>query len=185
MGIINNLLFNRLTQFSESNTSSGIGKEEHLDWSAMTEAQQGYYSALTMSRNLHGAALSFRCKPDSPNRAFTLSMLGESDKYYFKTNKRYKIRLQFDNMVVIYAHINAYKPKHATILDISDKFFDNIADSQGLKVEFTGENEKKISMKFSLKGAFSAIKSTMERANKDQLQVNFWLLSTSSHTATI
>ncbi|MFV1975917.1 MAG: hypothetical protein ACC651_09225 [Candidatus Scalindua sp.] len=181
MGILNNFLNNRLTRFSESSTTSGIGKEEFMDWSAMTQEQGGYFSALTMSRNLRGAALSFRCKPNSPKKIFTLSMSGESDKYLFETNKRYKVRLQFGNMVVLYATLHAYKPKHATIVDISEKFIENMSDSQRLKIEFVGEDGKNISVKFSLKGAASSIDSTIERSNEHKIQINSWLMSTAHH----
>ena len=48
MGLLNNLHFRKLAGQSESITTSGVGKEEFLDWSATTQEQRGYYSALTM-----------------------------------------------------------------------------------------------------------------------------------------
>jgi len=181
MGILNNFLNIRPARHSESSTTSGVGKEEFMDWAAMTQEQRGYYSALTMSKDLRGAGLTFRCKTNSPKIKFTLSMPGELDKYIFETNKKYKIRLQFDNMVVLYAYIHAYKQKHATFIDISDKFFENMSDSQSLRIEFIGEGGKKITTKFSLKGASSAIESAIARCNEQKIQLCSWFMSTAHH----
>ncbi|MFV1976948.1 MAG: hypothetical protein ACC651_14470, partial [Candidatus Scalindua sp.] len=105
----------------------------------------------------------------------------ESDKYLFEIDKRYKVRLHFDNMVVLYASLHAYKPKHASILDISEKFIENVSDSRRLKIEFIGEDGNKISAKFSLKGAASAIEATIERSHKQNIQINSWFTSTAHH----
>ena len=178
MGLLNNLRFRKLARQSESSTTSGVGKEEFLDWSAMTQEQKGYYSALTMSKNLHGAGLTFRCRTSDPLKMFTLSMSGKNNNYLFAIDKRYKIRLQFDNAIVMYAYMHAYKQKHASIVDISEQFLENIYDSQNLKIEFIGESGKKITTKFSLKGASSAIESAIARSKEHQMQISSWFMST-------
>ena len=178
MGLLNKLYFRKLARQSESSTTSGVGKEEFLDWSAMTQEQRGYYSALTMSKNLHGSALTFRCRISDPLKMFSLSMSGKNDKYLFAIDKRYKIRLQFDNTIVMYAYLHAYKQKHATIVDITENFLENIRDSQSLKIEFIGQSGKKITTKFSLKGASSAIESVIARSKEQQLKICSWLMST-------
>lgn len=178
MRLLNNLRFNKLVRHSESSTTSGVGKEEFMDWSAMTQEQSGYYSALTMSRNLQGAGLTFRCRIKDPLKMFTLSMSGRNDQYLFEIGKRYKLRLQFDNSIVLYTYMHAYKQKHATIVDVSGRFLENILDSQNVKIEFIGERGNKITTKFSLKGASSAIESVIARSNEHKLQINSWFMST-------
>ena len=180
MGLLNNLRFRKLARQSESSTTSGVGKEEFLDWSAMTQEQRGYYSALTMSRNLHGAGLTFRCRISDPLKMFTLSMSGKNDKYLFAIDKRYKIRVQFDNAIIMYAHLHAYKQKHATIVDLSEKFLENIYDSESLKIEYIGERGKKIKTTFSLRGASTAIDSVIARSKEHQMQISSWFMSTAS-----
>lgn len=178
MRLLNNLRFNKLVRHSESSTTSGVGKEEFMDWSAMTQEQSGYYSALTMSRNLQGAGLTFRCRIKDPLKMFTLSMSGKNDKHLFEIGKKYKIRLQFDNTIIIYAYMHAYKQKHATIFDISDKLIENMVDSKSLKLEFIGQQEKKIITKFSLKGASSAIESVIARCDVHKAQFSTCFLCT-------
>ena len=177
MGLLRNLRNKSLIRQPESTTTSGVGKEEFMDWAAMIEEQLGYYSALTMSRNLRGAGLTFRCRSQDQFEVFTLSMSGQTDKYHFETDKKYKTRFQFDNSVILYAYLHAYKQEHAIIIDVSDDFLENIYDSQNLKIEFTGEGGKKVAVKFSLKGASSAIKSTIERGNEQKSQVSSSLLA--------
>jgi len=178
MGLLNNLRFKKLARQSESSTTSGVGKQEFLDWSAMTEEQRGYYSALTMSKNLHGAGLTFRCRISDPLKMFTLSMSGKNDKHLFAIDKRYKIRLQFDNTIIMYAYLHAYKHKHATIVDISENFLENIYESQSLKIEYIGESGKKITTRFSLKGASTAIESVLARSKEHQMQISTWFMNT-------
>lgn len=177
MGLLRKIRNKGLTQLSESTTTSGIGKQEFMDWAAMTEEQSGYYSALTMSRNLRGAGLTFRCKSRDASKKFTLSMSGSRDKYFFKIDKNYRIRLQFDNSVILYANLHAYKQKHATILDVSEDLLENIFDSKKLKIEFIGESNKKVTIYFSLKGASSAIESVIARCGDQKSQVNTWFTS--------
>lgn len=163
MGLLNNVLHFKSSQFSDSSTSSGIGKEHFDDWTAMTEEQQGYFSALTMSKNTRGAALSFRCRSKDHLEMFTLSMSGKSHKYIFEKDKQYKARLHFDNSIIMYASLHAYKMKHAVIADVTDEFLENLFDSNSIKIEFYGEDSKKTAVLFSLKGATPAIKSSIER----------------------
>jgi hypothetical protein len=179
MRLLDKLLNKGLSRNSESSTTSGVGKQEFMDWATMTQQQRGYFSALTMSRDLRGAGLTFRVKAQNLQKMFTLSMPGKTDESVFLANKRYKIRLQFDNAVIMYAHLHAYKHKHATIVDVSDDFLENVIDSQKLKIEFIGETGKKITTKFSLKGAASAIQSAIARCNEEKAQINTWFLSTS------
>lgn len=178
MGLLNRLCLNKLARHSESSTTSGVGKEEFMDWSAMTQEQKGYYSALTMSRNLHGAGLTFRCRINDPLKIFTLSMSGKKNKHLFEVGKRYKLRLQFDSTIIMYAYLHAYKHKHATIVDVSEEFLENILDSECLKIQFIGERGKKITTKFSLKGASSAIESVIARSNEHKLRISSWFMST-------
>ena len=172
MGLLNNLHFRKLAGQSESITTSGVGKEEFLDWSATTQEQRGYYSALTMSKNLHGAGLTFRCRISDTLKMLTLSMSGKNDNYLFAVNRRYKIRVQFDNTIIMYAYLRAYKQKHATIVDLSEEFLETIYDSQSLKVEYIGERGKKITTKFSLIGASVAIESVIARCKEHQMQIS-------------
>ena len=165
MGLLNNVFHKKLSQYSDSSTTSGVGKELFDDWAAMTEEQQGYFSALTMSKNIRGAALSFRCRSKDHLEMFTLSMSGKSNKYFFEKDKIYKARLHFDNSIIIYASLHAYKEKHAVIADISDEFLENLFDSERLDIEFNGEDNKKVAVKFSLKGAGPAIESSIERCS--------------------
>jgi hypothetical protein len=165
MGLLSNILHNKLSQFSDTSTTSGVGKEHFDDWTAMTEEQQGYYSALTMSKNISGAALSFRCRSKDHMEMFTLSMSGKSDKYFFEKNKNYKVRLHFGNSIIIYTSLHAYKEKHAVIADVTDEFLENLFDSKSLEIEFSGEGSKKVAVKFSLKGATRAIESSIERCS--------------------
>lgn len=172
MGLLSSLRNTKLTRLSGSTTTSGVGKEEFLDWAAMTEEQQGYYSALTMCKNLRGAGLTFRLRTQDRIKMFTLSLSGKTDKYFFEMHKKYKIRLQFDNSVMMYAYLHAYEQRHATIIDISDEFLENVSDSQSLEIEFVGESGKKVTTKFSLKGASSAIESTIARCNEQYNKQN-------------
>jgi len=165
MGLLSNVFHNTLSQYSDSSTTSGVGKEHFEDWAAMTEEQGGFYSALTMSKNIRGAALSFRCRSKDRIEMFTLSISGKSNKYFFEKDRKYKVRLQFDNSIIIYASLQAYKEKHAVLADISDEFLENLFDSEGLEFEFRGEGNKKIAVKFSLKGATRAIESSIERCS--------------------
>jgi hypothetical protein len=165
MGLLNNVFQNKLSQYSDTSTTSGVGKEHFDDWAAMTEEQQGYFSALTMSKNIRGAALSFRCRSKDYLEIFTLSISGKSDKYFFEKGKKYKVRLHFGNSIIIYASLQAYKEKHAVITDISDEFLENLFDSESLKIEFHGEGNKIVTAKFSLKGARRAIESSIERCS--------------------
>jgi len=152
-------------QLSQS-TTSGIGKEMHGEWAAMTEEQGGFYSALTMSKNIHGAGLTFRCRTKDQQRMINLSISDKSEKYFFELGKRYKIRLQFSNSIVIYTYMNAYKHRHARFEDITEDFITNIFDSEHLKLQYLGDNKKKVTMKFSLDGATAAINTTLTRAEE-------------------
>ncbi len=182
MGLLNNLLnIKRRSGHSESSTPSGIGKEEFLDWAAVTQGQKGCYSALTIAKNLKGAGLTFRCKTNSPQKIFTLSLSGKSESYLFEINRKYKIRLKFDNTVVLYAYLHAYRTKHATIIGISDKIIENMSDSQSLKIDFISQTGKNITTKFSLKGASVAINSAIARSNEEKVQICSWLMSTAHH----
>ncbi len=69
--------------------------------------------------------------------------------------------------------------KHATIVDVSDELLENIFDSNRLKIEFISESGKKVTTKFSLKGASSAIESAIARCNEHRSQTSTWHLSTS------
>lgn len=163
MSLLNNILHFKSSQYSDSSTTSGIGKEHFDDWVAMTEEQQGYFSALTMSKNTRGAALSFRCRSKDRLEMFTLSMSGKSDQFIFEKDRHYKARLHFDNSIIMYASLHAYKEKHAVIADVTDELLGNLFDSKGIKIEFYGEGNKKIDVLFSLKGATPAIESSIER----------------------
>ncbi len=174
MGLLS-YLRDRKTEHLSQSTVSGIGKEMHEDWAAMTEIQGGYYSALTMSKNIHGAGLTFRCKAKEGRKIISLSISEKTDKYFFELGKRYKIRLQFDNSIVIYAYMHAYKHRHACIEDITEEFTHNLFDSEHLKLQYLGDNKKKVTMKFSLKGSNSAINATIARAENysDEPPVDF------------
>ena len=175
MGLLSYLRDKKTAHLSQS-TVSGIGKEMHADWAAMTEIQGDFYSALTMSKNIHGAGLTFRCKAKEVDRKIiSLSISEKADKYYFELGKRYKIRLQFDNSIVIYAYMFAYKHRHASIEAITEEFIHNLFDSENLKLQYLGDNKKKVTMKFSLKGSNSAINATVVRAENhtDEPPVDF------------
>ena len=174
MGLLNYLRDKKASHLSQS-TVSGIGKESHINWAAMTEEQGGFYSALTMSKNIHGAGLTFRCKTKEDQKMFSLSISEKTDKYFFELGKRYKIRLQFDNSIVLYAYMFAYKHRHASIEDITEDFIHNLFDSENLKLQYLNDNKKKVTMKFSLKGSTSAINATVMRAKNhtDEPPVDF------------
>jgi len=163
MGLLS-YLRDRKTEHLSQSTVSGVGKEMFADWAAMTEVQGGYYSALTMSKNIHGAGLTFRCKAKEDRKIISLSISEKTDKYFFELGKKYKIRLQFDNSIVIYAYMFAYKHRHASIEDITEEFIHNLFDSENLKLQYLGDNKKKVTMKFSLKGSTAAINATIARA---------------------
>lgn len=171
MGLLSYLHVRKIARLSQS-TTSGIGKDLYDDWAAMTEEQGGYYSALTMSKNLRGAGLTFRCKARDQQKIICLSISEKTDKYFFVPGKRYKLRLQFKNSIVLYAYMHAYQQRHATLIDISDDFIHNIIDSENLKLQYLGDNEKKITMKFSLKGSALAINATIARANEHKEEIN-------------
>ena len=174
MGLLDYLRDKKTAHLSQS-TVSGVGKEIHADWAAMTEIQGGFYSALTRSKTIHGAGLTNRCKAKEDRKVISLSISEKTDKYYFELGKRYKIRLQFDNSIVIYAHMFAYKHRHASIEAITEEFIHNLFDSGNLKLQYLGDNKKKVTMKFSLIGSNSAINSTIARAEKhsDEPPVDF------------
>ena len=182
MGLLSNLRSKTLGKLSElstvTTTTSGIGKEDFMDWTAMTEKQGGYFSALTLARNLSGAALTFRCRPNDPAMLFCLSISKKSDKHLFDKGVMYKIRIQFDDSIVIYAHLNAYKEKHAVILGVADQLMEHLHDSTSLKIEFIGKGNKKVTTKFSLKGAASAIDATIARSEEDKEETVPWFLAT-------
>lgn len=183
MGLLNNLrnkTIGRLSELSTVTTTSGTEKEMFRDWVAMTEEQGGYFSAFTMSKNLAGAALAFRCRPDDPARLFCLSISRKSDKHLFDMNGMYKARIQFDNSIVIYAHLNAYKEKHAIILGVADQLMEHLNDSSSLKIEFIGKGKKKFTARFSLKGAADAVNATMARREIDSDDIAPWFLRTGS-----
>ena len=171
MGLLSFVRDKKIATLSQS-TTSGVGKDVYTDWVAMTEEQGGYYSALTMSKNLYGAGLTFRCKTSDQKKMICLSISEKADKYFFELGKRYKLRLQFDNSIVLYAYMRAYKQRHATIIDISDEFIHNLFDSENLKIQYIGDNGKKITMKFSLKGSHSAIASSIARAKQQKEEIN-------------
>ncbi len=174
MGLLSYLRDKKTAHLTQS-TVSGIGKEMHEDWAAMTEIQGGYYSALTMSKNIHGAGLTFRCRAKDQLKIISLSISEKTDKYFFELGKRYKIRLQFDNSIVLYAYMFAYKHRHASIENITEDFIHNLFDSENLKLQYLGDNKKKVTMKFSLKGSHSAINATATRAkdHTDEPPVDF------------
>ena len=174
MGLLNYFKDRKDANLSQS-TVSGVGKEMHADWAAMTEQQGGFYSALTMSKNIHGAGLTFRCKTKDQSKKISLSISEKTEKYYFELGKRYKVRLQFDNSIVLYAYMFAYKHRHASIEDITEDFTHNLFDSENLKLQYLGDNKKKVTMKFSLKGSNTAINATTTRAknHSDEPPVDF------------
>ena len=86
--------------------------------------------------------------------------------------------MQFDNTIIMYAYLHAYKYKHASIVDISEKFLENIYDSQNLKIEYIAESGKKVTTNFSLKGASTAIESAIARSKEHQMQISSWFMST-------
>ena len=172
MGLLNNILNFKSSQYSDASTTSGIGKEQFDDWAAMTEEQQGYFSALTMSKNIRGAALSFRCRAKDKLEMFTLSMSGKSNHYIFEKGRHYKARLNFENSIILYASLHAYKEKHAVVADVTNEFLENLFDSEGLQIEFYGEDNKIIVAKFSLKGATRAIESSLERCSAMEALIN-------------
>jgi len=174
MGLLSFLRDRKEEHLSQS-TVSGVGKDIHEDWAAMTEVQGGFYSALTMSKNIHGAGLTFRCKANDERKIISLSISEKTEKYFFELGKKYKIRLQFDNSIVIYAYMFAYKHRHASIEDITEDFIHNLFDSENLKLQYLGDNKKKVTMKFSLKGSTAAINATIKRAkdHSDEPPVDF------------
>ena len=165
MGLLNKVFHLKSSQYSDSSTTSGVGKEHFDDWTAMTEEQRGYFSALTMSKNISGAALSFRCRSKDRLEMFTLSISGKSKKHTFEKGRRYKVRLRFGNSIIIYASLHAYEEKHAVIADVTDEFLENLFDSKSIEIEFYDEETKKVSIHFSLKGAASAIETSTEHCN--------------------
>ena len=171
MGLLSFVRDKKIATLSQS-TASGVGKDVYTDWVAMTEEQGGYYSALTLSKNLYGAGLIFRCKTSDQKKMICLSISDKAEKYFFWPGKRYKVRVQFENSIVIYAYMRAYKQRHATIVDIMDDFIHNIFDSEKLKLQYLGDNGKKITMKFSLKGSTAAINSTIVRAKQHKEEIN-------------
>ena len=171
MGLLSYVRDKRIATLSQS-TASGVGKDVYTDWVAMTEEQGGYYSALTLSKNLRGVGLTFRCKTSDQKKMICLSISEKADKYFFEPGKRYKLRLQFDNSIVLYAHMRAYKQRHATIIDISDEFIHNLFDSENLKLQYLGDSGKKITVKFSLKGSAPAINSSIARAKQHEEMMN-------------
>ncbi|MEA1888543.1 MAG: hypothetical protein U9N50_02005 [Pseudomonadota bacterium] len=171
MGLLSFLRDKKTAQLSQS-TVSGVGKDLFDDWAAMTEEQGGHYSALTMSKNVHGVGLTFRCRTRDMQKMISLCISEKADKYFFELGKKYKVRLQFENSIVIYAYMRAYKQRHATIVDIMDEFIHNIFDSDKLKLQYLGDNGKKITMKFSLKGSTPAINSTIARTRQQKEKIN-------------
>ena len=165
MGLLSYVRDKRMASLSQS-TASGVGKDVYSDWVAITEEQGGYYSALTMSKNLHGVGLAFRCRTRDLQKKICLSISEKSDKYFFRVGKRYKVRLQFENSIVIYVYMHAYQQKHATIDHLMDDFIHNVFDSESLKLQYLGDRGKIITMKFSLKGSTPAIKSTLASAKQ-------------------
>jgi hypothetical protein len=161
-GFLDFFLHKKTAQFSQS-TTSGIGKDIFEDWASMTEDQGGFFSAYTMSRNLQGTALAFRCRTTDKDQMLHLSYSSKMLKYHFKPGKRYKVRFQFSNSIVLYAYMYAYKERHAKILNIADEFIQNIFDSEHLKLQYLNDNNKKVTIKFSLKGALPAINVTISR----------------------
>jgi hypothetical protein len=174
MGLLSYLRDKKTAHLSQS-TVSGVGKEMHEDWAAMTEQQGGFYSALTMSKNIHGAGLTFRCKSKDQSKLFCLSISEKTEKRFFELGKRYKVRLQFDNSIVLYAYMFAYKHRHASFEDITEDFIHNLFDSENLRLQYLDDNKKKVTMKFSLKGSHSAINTTSTRAkdHTDEPDVDF------------
>ena len=171
MGLLSYLRDKKTANMSQS-TTSGIGKDLYDDWAAMTEEQGGYYSALTMSKNLGGVGLTFRCRPKDQVKMLSLSIAEKANKYYFEPGKRYKVRLQFDNSIVLYGYMHAYKQRHVTIVDIVDDFIHNLFDSENLRLQYLGDNGKKITVKFSLKGSTPAINSSIARAKQHEEMIN-------------
>ena len=149
-------------------TTSGVGKDIHLSWAAMTEEQGGFFSALTMAKNLHGAGLAFRCKSNDLQKKLNISFSEKMQQYHFNVQKRYKVRFQFSNSIVLYAYMFPYTPRHAYIHDIVDEFVHNLFDSDNLELQYIGDNKKKVTMKFSLKGSRPAINATITRATEQQ-----------------
>ena len=172
MGLLSYLRDKKSASLMYQSTTSGIGKDLYDDWAAMTEAQGGYYSALTMSKNLQGVGLTFRCRPSDQLKVLSLSIAEKADKYYFEPGKRYKVRLQFDNSIVLYGYMHAYKQRHVTIDNIVDDFIHNLFDSENLKLQYLGDNGKKITVKFSLKGSTPAINSSIARAKQHEETMN-------------
>lgn len=172
MGLLSYLRDKKTENLMTQSTTSGIGKDLYDDWAAMTEAQGGYYSALTMSKNLQGIGLTFRCRPSDQLKVLSLSIAEKAAKYYFEPGKRYKVRLQFDNSIVLYGYMHAYKQRHVTIDNIVDDFIHNLFDSENLKLQYLGDNGKKITVKFSLKGSTPAINSSVARAKQHEETVN-------------
>ncbi|MFW2439948.1 MAG: hypothetical protein ACN4GR_11305 [Arenicellales bacterium] len=171
MGLLSYVRDKRIASLSQS-TASGVGKDVYTDWVAITEEQGGYYSALTISKTLHGVGLAFRCKTSDQKKMICLSISDKAEKYFFRPGNRYKIRVQFENSIVIYTYMRAYKQRHATIIDIMDDFTHNIFDSEKLKLQYLGDSGKKITMKFSLKGSAAAINSTIARAKQHKEEIN-------------
>ena len=85
-------------------------------------------------------------------------------KYFFQPGKRYKVRFQFSNSIVLYAYMFAYKDRHAHIINVVDDFMQNLFDSEQLKMQYLNDSNKKVTIKFSLKGATPAINITTSRA---------------------
>jgi hypothetical protein len=168
LGFLDFLLHKKSSQFSHS-TSSGVGKDVYDDWQAMTEIQGGFFSAMTMARNLPGTALAFRCRAKDLEQMLHLSYSDKMQKYFFELGKRYKVRMQFSNSIVLYTYMYAYKQRHGTILNITDEFTHNLFDSEHLKLQYLADNNKKITLKFSLKGAKPAVNSTTART-RDNLK---------------
>ena len=166
MGLLDFIKEKKSTHMSQS-TTSGVGKDLHLDWAAMTEEQGGFFSALTMSKNLHGAGLTFRCKTKDLQKKLCVSFSEKAYKHHFDVSKRYKVRFQFNNSIVLYAYMFPYKPRHAYIHDVVDEFIHNLFDSDTLKLQYLGNDNKKVTMKFSLKGATPAINASIARANEE------------------
>jgi hypothetical protein len=189
MGFLNNIKsiglgkLAELSSMSVHSTTSGIGKDTYQDWHAMTSAQRGYFSALTMARNLQGAALTFRCRPNDPQHILSLSISKKSDKQLFEENKTYKVRMEFSNTIILYGHLNAYKEKHAMILGVSSEFMENITDSSWVKLQFVGAGGKKFTTRFSLNGAQKAIEAVIARADEEQQQDSPWFLDDNAASA--
>jgi hypothetical protein len=142
MGLLNNILNFKSSQYSDASTTSGIGKEQFDDWAAMTEEQRGYFSALTMSKNIRGAALSFRCRAKDKLEMFTLSMSGKSNHFIFEKGRHYKARLHFENSIILYASLHAYKENMQLLLMLRMNFLSTCLIAKAFRLTSTARITK-------------------------------------------